>query len=187
MARTYTQIRTNTFKEVQLGAGVILKTFEPGTGTISASDILFASTGGFNFSDTPTYMDMGADIDNCPKNTKELKQIESREVKLTGSAVTATPEVAKMLIGAADVAAEKITPRDVLKAADFDDIWWVGDYGDTDGGMVAIHMMNALSTDGFSIQTVDKDKGKYNFGFTAHYSIADMNTVPYEVYIKAGT
>ena len=67
----------------------------------------------------------------------------------------------------------------------------MGDYsdknGDTNGGFIAIHMMNALSTGGFQIQTADKAKGQFAFEYTAHYSMSAQGTVPFEVYVKAGT
>ena len=124
---------------------------------------------------------------------KELKRLESWEVKATGTLVTLDTAAAKSLIGAADIDgtdATKVTPRNDLADADFADLWFVGDYSDktgaTKGGFVAVHLMNALSTGGFQIQTSDKAKGQFAFEYTAHYSMAAQDTVPFEVYIKAG-
>ena len=47
--------------------------------------------------------------------------------------------------------------------------------------------INSLSTGGFKIQSEDKNKGKFSFEFTGHYSMAEISKVPFEVYIKAGT
>ncbi len=47
--------------------------------------------------------------------------------------------------------------------------------------------MNGLSTGGFQIQSTDKAKGQFAFEFTGHYSITDADTVPYEIYVKAGS
>lgn len=187
----FTQLRETTFDEIQFGAGVLLTTFDPSSATITPENILGATTGGFKFSDTVTYTDLGEDVDNCPKNMKELKRIDSHEVKASGTFVTITPDQVASAIGAADVAAEKITPRNDLTDEDFKDMWWVGDYssknGPTNGGFMAIKMMNVLSTGGFQIQTGDKAKGQFAFEYTAHYSIEDQDTVPYEAYVKAGT
>lgn len=187
----FTKISETAFQEMQLNAGVLLSTFEPNTGAINVSNILGATTGGFKFSDTVTYTDFGEDIDNCPKNMMELKKIDSHEVKASGTYVTVTAAQAKSLIGAADVSGTKITPRNDLTAEDFTEMWWVGDYsdmnGETNGGFIAIHMMNVLSTGGFQIQTSDKAKGQFAFEYMAHYSIEAQDTVPYEVYVKAGT
>lgn len=190
----FTKLPENTFEELQLNAGILLSTFTPSSATVEASNILGATSGGVSFSDTPAYQDFGNDIDNCPKNTKELKRIESRDIKISGTFLTVNTERAKSLIAAADIDSmdqTKITPRDTLAAADFSDIWWVGDYSDkngaTNGGYIAIHLKNALSTGGFSIKSGDKAKGQFAFEYTAHYSISNTDAVPYEIYIKSGT
>lgn len=190
----FTQIPASTFEELQLNAGILLSAFEPETGSFERENILGATSGGVSFTDVTEYQDFGEDIDNCPKNTKELKRVNSREIKVSGTYITVNTQRAKSLIAAADVDesdATKITPRDNLEETDFNDIWWVGDYSDkndeTNGGFIAIKLINALSTDGFSLQTGDKSKGQLAFGYTAHYSIEDPSAVPYEMYIKSGT
>ena len=188
----FTQIPTTAMEELQLNAGILLSSFTPATAEVSG--IIGATTGGIKFSATPTYSDFGEDIDNCPKNMMELKRQDSIEVKIAGTFITISPVIAKKLMAAADIDTSdqtKITPRNDLKAEDFADIWWVGDYSDkngaTNGGFVAIHVMNALNTGGFQLQSGDKSKGQFPFEFTGHYSIDAQNVVPYEVYIKAGT
>lgn len=194
----YTQIPTNTFSNLQLNAGMLLTTFDPTTASVSSADILGATSGGVSFTDAIEFQDFGDDIDNCPKNTKELKKVTGRTVTMSGTFVTVDSTVGKKLVALADVSGNKITPRDLVKDADFSDIWWVGDYSDvnedsgsgqsaTTAGFVAIKLINALNTGGFSLQTVDRGKGTFAFSFTGHYSIANIDTVPYEIYVKAGT
>lgn len=187
----YTQIPANTFEQIQLNAGILVKNFTPSTGEIT--DLLGATTGGINFTDTLTTKDFGEDIDNCPKNTKELKKLESHEVKMSGTFVTVSPELAAKLAGAADVDSQNethIVPRNDILQTDFQTLWWVGDYSDvndgTNAGFIAIKLSNALSTGGFQIQSTDKDKGKFAFEFTGHYSMNAQSTVPYEMYVSAG-
>ena len=188
----FTQIPTTAMEEMQLNAGVLLSNFTPSTAEVSG--IIGATTGGIKFSAIPAYSDFGEDIDNCPKNMMELKRQDSVEVKISGTFVTVTTAVAKKLMAAADIGTSdqtKITPRNDLKTEDFADLWWVGDYSDkngaTNGGFVAIHVMHALNTGGFQLQTGDKSKGQFPFEFTGHYSIDAQDVVPYEVYVKAGT
>ena len=187
----FTQIPPEAFQELQLNAGVLLSTFTPDSGELQAEDILGATSGGVNFTATPSYTDFGEDIDNCPKNTKELKQLDSWEILLSGTYVTVNATQVKSLIGPADVNTTKITPRNDLADTDFADIWWVGDYsdkhGDSNGGFIAIHMLNTLSSGGFQIQSGDKAKGQFAFEYTAHFSIKAQDTVPFEVYVQAGT
>lgn len=191
----YTKIPTNTFQTLQINAGVLLSAFNPASASVADSDILGATTGGINFTATPSFNDWGEDIDNCPKNTKELKRLEDWEVKLSGTFVTMNADLAKRLTAAADAggstSVHSILPRRDLDAMfDFSDIWFVGDYSDQNGatnaGFVAIHMMNTLSTGGFQIQTGDKAKGQFAFEFTAHFSMDAQDTVPFEIYVHAG-
>lgn len=192
----FTQIPQDTFKNLQLNAGVLLSSFEPSAGTLAASAIMGATTGGINFTATPTFSDWGEDIDNCPKNMKELKKLESWEVKMSGTFASVTKALAKTLVGAADSPdASKVVPRNDLAQADFADLWWVGDYsevnedGSSDGkaGFLAVHLINSLSTGGFQIQSSDKAKGQFAFEFTGHYSMSEQDKVPFEVYVQAGT
>ena len=187
----YTKIPETTFQNLQLNAGVLLSTFDPGTATVANESIIGATTGGVNFTATPTFSDYGEDIDNCPKNMMELKKLDSWEISMSGTYVTVDANAVKSLVGAADVSVNKITPRNDVQLTDFTDIWWVGDYsdknGETNGGFVAIHMMNALSTGGFAIQSSDNGKGNFAFTYTAHYFMNAQETVPFEVYVKAGT
>lgn len=190
----FTRIPESTFQELQLNAGILLSNFEPSNGTIEESALLGATTGGVNFTATPTYSDFGEDIDNAPINVKELKRLDSWEVTMSGTFVTIDTALTKKLIGAADIGSTdttKVTPRNDLADTDFTDLWWVGDYSDktgaTNGGFVAVHMLNALSTGGFQIQSGNREKGQFAFEFTGHYSLTSQNIVPFEVYIKAGT
>ena len=187
----YTKIPETTFQNLQLNAGVLLSAFDPGTATVANESIIGATTGGVNFTATPTFSDYGEDIDNCPNNMMELKKLDSWEISMSGTYVTVDANAVKALVGAADVSGNKITPRNDVLLTDFTDVWWVGDYsdknGETNGGFVAIHMMNALSTGGFAIQSSDNGKGNFAFTYTAHYSMSAQDTVPFEVYVKAGT
>ena len=187
----FTKVPTDVFEKLQINAGVLLTQFEPSSGTYDPENILGATTGGVNPTCVASFSDFGEDIDNCPKNTLELKQIESWECKMAGTLITADTDVVKKLIGAADVASDKVTPRFTLMSTDFTDLWYVCDYsdknGETNGGFIAIKLINALSTGGFSLQSTDKAKGQFAFEFTGHTSLSDQDTVPMEFYVHKGT
>ena len=192
----FTRIPESAFKELVLNAGYLVTDYNVETEEEPAEDkLLGATSGGINFTAVPSFTDFGEDIDNCPKNMMQMKQVESWEVKLSGTYVSASAANVKSMFGAADTAtttsgASKITPRNVLKDSDFTDLWLLCDYSDkhgaSKGGYCVIHMLNTLSTGGFSLQTGDKEKGQMSFEYTAHYSINDQDKVPCEVYIKAG-
>lgn len=186
----YTKIPETTFQNLQLNAGVLLSDFNPADATVANENIIGATTGGVNFTAVPAFSDYGEDIDNCPKNMLELKKLDSWDINMSGTFVTVDADSAKNLVGAADTSGNKITPRNDVLKTDFVDLWWVGDYsdenGETNGGFVAIHMMNTLSTGGFAIQSNDNGKGNFAFTYTAHYSMDAQETVPFEVYVQAG-
>ena len=162
MGKAATKLPDKVFEHIQMNAGILMSEFDPQTWTITATNIIGATSGGINFSDTPSFTDYGEDIDNCPKNTKELKELDSREIKVSGTYVAVTAEQIKNLAAAADIDTSKatITPRTTLT--------------------------DALSTGGFNLQTTDKAKGTFTFEYTAHYSLENPDEVPYKVYVKAG-
>ena len=190
----FRKIPEDTFKNIVLNAGVLLSSFTPATPTVEDTNILGATTGGINFTATPSFTDFGEDIDNCPKNMKELKKLDSWEVKLTGTFITSNTSLIALLMGAGDVGTSdttKVTPRVDVAASDFKDLWFVCDYsdknGENNGGFCAIKIINALSTGGFSMQSADKGKAQFSFEFTGHVSMSAQTVVPFEVYLKEGT
>ena len=190
----FRKIPESTFKNIVLNAGVLLKLFTPETPAVDDANILGATTGGINFTATPSFTDFGEDIDNCPKNMKELKKLDSWEVKLTGTFITSNTSLIALLMGAGDVGTSdttKITPRVDVASADFKDLWFVCDYsdknGENNGGFCAIKIINALSTGGFSMQSADKGKAQFAFECTGQVSMSAQTVVPFEVYLKEGT
>lgn len=195
MAR-FTKIPEDTFAHLQLNAGILVTGFEPDTGEYEK--LIASTSGGITFNSNPTYKDFGADIDNCPKNSMELKRIEAFDPVLSGTMLTIDAETCKTLVGAATVSTPqtagkpaKITPSMVLAKTDFKPISFVGDYSQDNssetGGFVAIELLNALNTTGFQLRTADNDKGQFAFEFHGHASIKTPDVVPFNVYIKAGS
>lgn len=188
----FTKVAEDAFEKLQLNAGILVDTFTPSTGTIG--NILGATTGGISFASNPSYSDFGEDVDNCPNNMREMKHLEFYDPHMTGNFLTCTPALAKALVGAADIAtgdSTKVVPRNELLETDFSDLWWVGDYSDVvtgnNAGFIAIHLLNALNTSGFAITTTKNGKGQMAFDYQGHYSIDSQDTVPFEIYVKAGT
>lgn len=183
----FTVIPENTFSGLQLDAGVLLKRFNPANPVAPLdADIICATTGGINASCTPTFSDLGEDVDNVPNNMKELKHLDSWECKVSTTSLGTTPELIKLALGCADIDGNdstKIVPRADLAQSDFSDIWWVGDRAD--GGLVAIQIKNALATSGFSIQTTKNGKGNITLEITGHVSIDAQKDVPM-VFYSAG-
>ena len=199
----YTAVAKDILNTLQAEAGVLLSKFDPTTGTFEDTDILGATTGGFQFTDTPTITDFGEDIDNVPGQFKQLQRITQRTVTLSSTFVSMSEKAVKFVMGACDVTdisganpdkkVRKITPRDTLKMDDFaNEIWWVGDYSqynepdNANAGFIAIRLINALSTGGLAITTTKSSKGTMAFTITGYYNASDVKAMPYEIYIKEG-
>ena len=182
----FSVISQDAFNEFQVDAGVLLKSFAPESPELTDENIICATTGGINPTCVPSFSDWGEDVDNVPNGMMELMHLDGWETTLGFTALNTTPEVIRMALGAADVdaASGKITPRRDLKDTDFADIWWVGDR--TDGGLVAIRLINALSTSGFSLQTTKNGKGNIAVTLSGHVSINEQNIVPMEFYVQEG-
>lgn len=192
MSQKFTRVPSDTFERLQLNAGILVDAFTPATGVIG--NILGATSGGINFATNPTFTDFGEDIDNVPNNMKELKHLNQYDPSMSGTFLTCTAALAKKLVGAADIDSQDgthIVPRAELLASDFTDLWWIGDYSDVNtgenAGFLAIHLMNALNTSGFQIQSTKNEKGKLSFEFHGHYSLESQDTVPFEIYVKSGS
>lgn len=188
MGRFY-EIPNDTFDTLQMDAGILLKNFnleqaasDPTSPGFTNSDIICATTGGVKPSCVPTFSDLGEDVDNCPLNMKELKHLDSWEVKLETTSLGTSASLIKMSLGCADIQDEgtSIIPRADLSQEDFSDIWWVGDKAN--GGFVAIQILNALSTGGFSLQTTKNAKGTFAISITGHVSLAAQKQVPMKIY-----
>lgn len=184
----FTKISSEAFNELQMDAGVLLNSFDPASPTEPTdSTIICATTGGINATCVPTYSDFGEDVDNVPNNMMEFKHLDSWECKLSTTALGTSEDAIKLSLGAVDVDAQtgKITPRRDLKQSDFEDaIWWVGDRAD--GGLVAVKLLHALSTGGFSLQTTKNGKGQLTLELTGHVSVDAQDTMPMEFYSQEG-
>lgn len=183
----FAKVAQSTFDEFQVDAGVLLNSFDPESPELVDENIICATTGGINPTCVPTFSDYAEDVDNAPNGMKEFMHLDGWETTLGFTALNTTPEVIRMALGAADidVASGKITPRRSLEDTDFADVWWVGDR--SDGGLVAIRLINALSTSGFSLQTTKNGKGQIAVTLAGHVSINEQGVVPMEFYVQEGT
>lgn len=182
----FTKIPQNTFEELQINAGILVKDFDVATGTYAESDLITATTGGITVNVKPTYEDFGSDIDNCPKNTMELKRITETEVSISTTALNINESLLLYMLGAADKdqVTGAIKPRKDLQTTDFSTIWWIGDL--SNNGYIAVKISNGLSTDGFSIKSTDKGKGNIAITITGHVSMSAQDVIPAEFYLGSG-
>lgn len=176
----FTQIRKDAFEQIQADPGVLLKNFDPETATFQNDDIITTTSGGIQIDCKPVYSDWGEDIDNVPNNMKEFKHIDYWDCSIATTAIDTSAEMIRLALGSADIDGTAIIPRTTLKQTDFTDLWWVGDK--IGGGLVACHILNALSTDGLSLKTGKNEKGQISITLTGHVSIEEQDVMPMKFY-----
>ena len=187
---TYTKIPQDTFNGMQLDAGILLYNFNiedaiSGTSAgFADEDFICATTGGVTAECKAEYSDLAEDVDNAPTNVKEFMHLDGWTCNLQFTSLSNDPEGIKLALGAAERDGAKVTPRRNLKQGDFGDVWWVGDKAN--GGFVAIHLMNALSSEGFSLKTEKAEKGQIDVTLTGYVSLAQQDVVPMEFYSVDG-
>lgn len=186
MARKFTKVSQDIFKECMIDSGILLRTFDvTGATEVKDEDIVCDTTGDISATCVPTYSDMGEDVNNCPIGMMELMNLDGWETRLSFTALNATAETIHLALGAADIDAEtgKITPRRNLDTAkDFRDIWLVCNL--MGGGFAAVHLMNALSTAGLSLTTRRSGKGQLQIELGGHVSLDKQDVVPMEFYVS---
>lgn len=184
----YTKIPLDTFNNMGLNAGIMTTSFDPANPPSEdelMKTLIGATTGGIEVDITPDYTDLGEDIDNCPKNTLELKQLNGWTIIVSTTFVTMSKDSTVLQLGPASVVDEatgQIKLRNYVQDSDFKDVWWIGDYNQGNG-FIAICIKNALSTGGMKLKSTDQGKLTNDCELTAHYSIKDQDTVPVDIYI----
>lgn len=191
--KKYAQLPQDLQNTITTNEGLILSDFDPdapGSAETIKKSILYATTGGVNLSCVAKFRDLGQDIDNCPKKTKELLEIESWECKLSGTALTVTKSNAPLQFGAVDKDTGKtedsvmiLKPRLRVKPTDFKTLWYVCAYG-TEGGFIAVKLENALNEAGLSMKAENGKKGRFAFSYVAYSGIDFPDAVPFTFFLK---
>lgn len=183
----FTVVSTDAFDELQTDAGVLLTEFdvENPYATPANSTILATTQGGVNPVCKPTYSDFASDVDNVPNDCMEFKHLDGWEATMAFTTIKFNAENTKMALGSADTellqnGVTVVRPRRDLKQSDFHDVWWVGDKAD--GGAYAIRLINALSSEGISIQSTKNGKGTMGVTLRGHVSLAHQTVMPMEIY-----
>lgn len=184
----YTRFPTDLANVVQMNAGIIADGFTPDTGELGR--IMGATGNGISFNANPTFEDLGANIDNVPANTWQLKRLVSYDPVASGSFRSMTAALARQLCAAGDYGISDethIIPGHELQASDFRDVWVIGDYSNatTPGaGFIAIHLKHALNAVGFKWKTSPDDTGEFEYEYHAHYDLDAPDEAPFEIYVR---
>ena len=196
----FSKVPVNLVDHIQVNVGFITNSFVPDTG-VAGSVLGAISSDGFTFNSNPSFQDFGEDVGGVPPNTMQMKRIQYFDPSASGGFKDCTPELAEFLIGAADSEDDpssdtsgvlhkvQITPRHEIKSTDFyGDLWIIGDYSGVNtgnnAGFIAVHLKNCFNNTGFQWSTANFGKGTFSFDFHGHYDLADLDEVPFDVYMQ---
>lgn len=187
MPLPYSILPPERWGKMGIHSGVLLSEYDPATRTVRREAILGATDGPVTFSARAVPADLGAGV--APGPVMQLMGPARWDVRLSGTLITADTDATRRLLALADADDGVVTPRlmpDI--AADFDDLWFVIDYGvnhaaDNPGGYV-IHMRNALSTGGLRVVARPGRRTRWPFEFSACFSLDRPREVPVEVVVQ---
>ena len=177
-----TPLRRETFKSLQLNAGMVLFNYDISSYTdadalktalaaaINAgSNLLGATRGGGNFVITRDIREVEAD--GTRSSFVGSRIVDSADAYLSTTLIEITPEHLKTVLGNADIDDSNpnhivVTVRTAIDDGDYlQNLIWVGD---TSEGFMAIELFNALNTADFSFTFTDKNEGTATCEFHAH-------------------
>ena len=188
-----TPLRRETFKSLQLNAGVFLVDFDL-TEYDDADDLkeaiadeiedgtklLGATRGGGTFTITRDIRNVEADGVRNKFVGGEI--VDSGDAYLSTTLIEVTPEHLKAVLGNADIDDSKsnhivITIRTAIDDEDYlPNVVWIGD---TSEGFMAIELENALNTADFTFTFADKNEGTVNAEYHAHSdNVTGIETLP---------
>lgn len=184
----YTTITEQQFSSMQFDSGVVLSSFDPTNPTdITGDKILFATTGDISITSGKEIVDLGEDVNNLHGRLKELQYLSNRTNTVSFTALNLDAATLAYALGAATTSrvtgsnvAQQVELKNFLELSDFKDVWWVGML--IGGGVVAVNLKNALSTDDVSLSTSKDGKGNLSVTLTAFGTIRDLTLVPITYY-----
>lgn len=182
----------DTYKNLQLDAGVFLVNFSYSSATDSAAlataittaigtpaNYLGATRGGGTFEAVPDTREI--EVDGVHSPFVGSTKINSWDIRLTTTLIEVTPAHIKEALGAATVSTSgkktTITINNQYADANYiDHLCWVGD---TSEGLVLIELDNALNTSGLTLTFTDQGEGTFPVEFVAHQgSLTAGSTAP---------
>ena len=199
-----TALRADTFDNLQLNAGIVLKNFtyssiasatalktQIATELSSGTNVLGATRGGGSFN--VTRETRTPEIDGMRYPFKGSDFVDSVDAYLSTTFVEVTENNIADLLATGDVGTKSgnkttITMHTAIGASDYlTNICWIGDLAD--GRLVLICLKNAINTADFTFTYTDKGEGTLAAEFHARQAeVDDYDDAPFEVvFFDVGT
>ena len=184
-----TGLKSTSKKNFQLDAGALYKNWAIGTDTPATANakLIGATQGGATIAITPEIRQM--EVDGAKGAVKGLEVIESWAATLTATVKEVTPDTIQLALADSTISTTavtgytKIVPGEDLADADYmTNVAWVGKLLGASDPIVII-LKNTVSLNGWNLQVQDKNEGGVPLVLTAHYDVADLDSVPIEIYM----
>lgn len=195
MAGATTPLRSGTFENLQLNAGIFIKNLTIGdtaaalksaiaAAITAGTNILGATRGGGSFNVTKETRQ--PEVDGRRYRFKNDTVVDSIDAYLSTTLVETTPENFALGLGSATVQTTgkktTITMHTAIQDADYiNTLCWVGDLAD--GSYVVIELLNARNEADFTFTFTDKGEGTLPVEIHASQAnVGDYDTAPFNVY-----
>lgn len=190
----FTGVTANTSKHLQLDAGAFYKNFDPTTDTAATASakLIGATAGGGSFAAVPTIRRI--EVDGLKGATKGYEALDEWQVTLTANVKELTVDSLKLALATASSTQtkspnsatsnnyDKITAANDIADADYlTNVTWIGRLSGSELPIIIV-VKNALCTNGLTLTTADKAEGVIALTITGHYTVADLETPPFEIY-----
>lgn len=188
-----TPIRAETFESLQFDAGIMFRNLDYSAAKDAeslaeivaqavkqnADTLMGATRGGVNPQTNFTFWEAEADGKRMP--FVGSKRLDNAEAKISGTLIEFTAQNVKDALGLADVRDEEnvttVQPRFDIKPDDYiGHIIWIANIGSD--GLYLVDLKNALSVNGLSTQSTDKNTGTLPFEFTGHADSVSSTELP---------
>lgn len=195
MGKTYSGFTSKTMEKLLLDSGAFFKNFVVGTDTfesaVTSGKLLGATQGGGNFEAKPELRKI--EVDGIKGNAKGMAAVDSWSVKMGANVMEFDAQTIKLGLGIASIDTTTNTKYDIIsgknaiESSDYlENVTWVGTLSGSNEPVI-IQIYNALNVEGMSLDFKDKANGILAMNFDAHYTQADLNTPPFDIYYPKAT
>ena len=190
----FTGVTANTAKHLQLDAGAFFKNFDPTTDTFASASakLIGATAGGGSFAAVPTIRRI--EVDGLKGATKGYETIDEWQVTMTANVKELTVGALELALATGSHTSVKspntvtsnnyekiVAANDIADSNYTTNVTWVGRLSGSETPIIIV-VKNALCTNGLTLTTADKAEGVIAMTMTGHYSVADLDTPPFEIY-----
>lgn len=190
----FTGVTANTSKHLQLDAGAFYKNFDVATDTAATASakLIGATAGGGSFAAVPTIRRI--EVDGLKGATKGYEALDEWQVTLTANVKELTVDSMALALATATSTAVKspsnadsnnynkiVAANDIADADYLTNVTWIGRLSGSSLPIIIV-VKNALCTNGLTLTTADKSEGVIALTITGHYTVADLETPPFEIY-----